>query len=198
MHLNRLKFLWLLILFYPSFGYATTYQTGDLIFHTSKSAQSLVIQQATHSPYSHMGMIVLKNGQTWVLEAIQPVKYTPLQQWINCGVNQSYSVKRYRTQLTVAQQQKLVQQAETYLNKPYDVYFEWSDNTIYCSELVWKAYKKALAIELAPLDKLSSFDLSHPRVKALMKQRYGQHIPLNEMVIAPSTLFNSKQLIDVR
>ncbi|WP_336033019.1 YiiX family permuted papain-like enzyme [Acinetobacter bereziniae] len=198
MQLNRLKFLWLLILFYPSFGYATTYQTGDVIFHTSKSAQSLVIQQATHSPYSHMGMIVLKNGQTWVLEAIQPVKYTPLQQWINRGVNQSYSVKRYRTQLTVAQQQKLVQQAETYLNKPYDVYFEWSDNAIYCSELVWKAYKKALAIELAPLDKLSSFDLSHPRVKALMKQRYGQHIPLNGMVIAPSTLFNSKQLIDVR
>ncbi|MEQ1306562.1 hypothetical protein [Acinetobacter bereziniae] len=45
---------------------------------------------------------------------------------------------------------------------------------------------------------LSSFDLSHPHVKALMKQRYGQHIPLNEMVIAPSVLFNSKQLIDVR
>lgn len=45
---------------------------------------------------------------------------------------------------------------------------------------------------------LSSFDLSHPRVKALMKQRYRQHIPLNEMVIAPSKLFNSKQLIDVR
>ncbi|MBJ9905268.1 hypothetical protein I5703_21755, partial [Acinetobacter bereziniae] len=44
---------------------------------------------------------------------------------------------------------------------------------------------------------LTSFDLSHPRVKALMKQRYGQHIPLNEMVIAPSALFNSKQLIDV-
>jgi uncharacterized protein YycO len=198
MFLNLLKVPLLSILFYPILGYATTYQTGDIIFQTSKSAQSLVIQQATHSPYSHMGMIVVKDGQTWVLEAIQPVKYTSLQQWIKRGVNQRYRVKRYRTRLMVEQQQKLVQQAETYLNKPYDVYFEWSDNAIYCSELVWKAYKKALAIELVPLDKLSSFDLSHPSVKALMKQRYGRHIPLNEMVIAPSALFNSKQLIDVR
>ncbi|MDR0235439.1 YiiX family permuted papain-like enzyme [Acinetobacter sp.] len=200
MLLNSFNVIGLLILFYlyPISVYAQVYQTGDIIFQTSKSAQSQVIQQATHSPYSHMGMIVVRNGQTWVLEAIQPVQYTPLQQWINRGVNQSYSVKRYQTQLSVAQQQKLVRHAETYLKKPYDVYFEWSDDAIYCSELVWKTYKKALAIELAPLDKLSSFDLHHPSVKALMKQRYGQHIPLNEMVIAPSTLFNSKQLIDVR
>ncbi|WP_227552221.1 MULTISPECIES: hypothetical protein [unclassified Acinetobacter] len=51
---------------------------------------------------------------------------------------------------------------------------------------------------MALLDKLSSFDLGHPSVKALMKQRYGQHIPLNDMVIASSICFNSEQLIDVR
>lgn len=75
---------------------------------------------------------------------------------------------------------------------------KWSDNAVYYLELVWKTYKKALAIEVAPLDKLSSFDLGYPSVKALMKQRYGQHIPLNDMVIASSIRFNSEQLIDVR
>ncbi len=54
----------------------SVFQTGDIIFHISKSQQSLSIQKATHSPYSHMGMIVNKNNQTWVLEAIQPVQYT--------------------------------------------------------------------------------------------------------------------------
>lgn len=29
-------------------------QTGDMVFQQSRSAQSLAIQQATHSPYSHM------------------------------------------------------------------------------------------------------------------------------------------------
>lgn len=32
--------------------------------HSSKPTQSLVIQRATQSPYSHMGMIVVKNSQT--------------------------------------------------------------------------------------------------------------------------------------
>lgn len=40
-----------------------------------------------------MGLIVNKQNQTWVLEAIQPVKYTALQQWINRGKNQHYVVK---------------------------------------------------------------------------------------------------------
>ncbi len=188
------KLLLLTVLFYVNSIYAAQYQTGDIIFHTSKSAQSLVIQKATHSPYSHMGMIVMKQGQALVLEAIQPVKYTPLQQWINRGVNKAYVVKRYQSQLTAEQQHKLVKQAETYLNKPYDVYFEWNDDAIYCSEIVWKAYQYALGIELAPLEKLQSFDLTDRSVKALMQQRYGQHIPLQETVITPSAIFNSKKL----
>ena len=177
------------------YAHSAQYQTGDIIFQTSKSAQSKVIQKATHSPYSHMGMIVNRNGQFWVLEAIQPVKYTPLQQWVDRGVNKHYVVKRYQTALTAIQQTKLVKNAEGYLNKPYDIYFEWGDDAIYCSEIVWKAYKNALGIELAPLDQLKSFDLTDPSVKVLMKQRYGKTIPLQEKVIAPSALFNSKKLV---
>ena len=33
-------------------------------------------------------------------------------------------------------------------NKDYDLYFEWSDDKIYCSELVWKIYKNGADIEL--------------------------------------------------
>ncbi|RZG72642.1 YiiX family permuted papain-like enzyme [Acinetobacter sp. WCHAc060025] len=192
------RYLVLGLSFISAFAYSAPYKTGDIIFHTSKSAQSQVIQKATHSPYSHMGLIVNMQGQTWVLEAIQPVKYTPLKQWVDRGVNKAYVVKRYRVDLTQSQQNKLVKDAEAYLNKPYDIYFEWNDDAIYCSEIVWKAYKDALGIELAPLAQLKSFDLSDPSVKALMKQRYGQKIPLDEKVIAPSAIFNSKQLITVQ
>lgn len=41
-------------------------QNGDIIFQTSLSSQSLAIQKATHSPYSHMGIIILKNGKPYV------------------------------------------------------------------------------------------------------------------------------------
>ena len=58
---------------------------GDLIFHTSLSAQSRAIQLATHSPYSHCG-IVYKAGKNWqVFEAVQPVKLTPRVDWVARG-----------------------------------------------------------------------------------------------------------------
>ena len=193
-----MKYFLISLSLFSVYAHSAQYQTGDIIFQTSKSAQSKVIQKATHSPYSHMGMIVNRNGQSWVLEAIQPVKYTPLQQWVDRGVNKHYVVKRYQTALTAIQQTKLVKNAEGYLNKPYDIYFEWGDDAIYCSEIVWKAYKNALGIELAPLDQLKSFDLTDLSVKALMKQRYGKSIPLQEKVIAPSALFNSKKLVLVQ
>lgn len=173
---------------------ASEFKTGDIIFHTSKSAQSIVIQKATHSPYSHMGMIVHKNQKFYVLEAVQPVKYTPLKQWIQRGVNQVYIVKRYYKPLSEEQKKRLVQSAEKHLAKPYDLYFGWGDDAIYCSEIVWKAYHEALNIQLAPLQKLQQFDLSAPHVKSLMKQRYGNKVPLNETVIAPEAIFRSKVL----
>ena len=182
----------------PSLSFALSYQTGDIIFQTSKSAQSIVIQKATHSPYSHMGMIVNKKGKLWVLEAIQPVKYTAFNAWVNRGVNRHYVVKRLNKGLNRQQQNALQINAEKYLAKPYDIYFEWNDEAIYCSEIVWKAYNDALGIQLAPLQKLKSFDLSDVKVKALMKQRYGQNIPLQETVIAPKAIFESKQLITVK
>ena len=174
-----------------------SYQTGDIIFHVSKSLQSLGIQKATKSRYSHMGLIVNRNGKAWVLEAVQPVKYTALQQWIDRGVERHYVVKRFKTNLTVQQKQQLIKNAEQYLGQPYDLYFEWDNRALYCSEIVWKAYHDALGIELAPLSKLKQFDLSSSEVKQLMQQRYGQNIPLNETVIAPQAIFASTALVEV-
>ena len=61
---------------------APTVMDGDIIFQTSKSSQSLAIQRATGSRYSHMGLIFLRAGKPFVFEAVSPVKYTPLDQWI--------------------------------------------------------------------------------------------------------------------
>lgn len=172
-------------------------QTGDIIFHISKSQQSLGIQKATNSPYSHMGLIVNNHGKFYVLEAIQPVQYTPLDKWIHRGVNRHYVVKRYIYNLTEQQKNKLITNAEQYLGKPYDIYFAWDDRSIYCSEIVWKSYHHALGIVLAPLAQLQDFNLNSPEVKKLMQQRYGKNIPLKEKVIAPQAIYESKQLKDV-
>lgn len=63
---------------------------------------------------------------------------------------------------------------ERFLGKDYDIYFEWSDNRIYWSELVWKIYKEATNIEIGQLENLSDFNLSNKLVKKKLKERYGE------------------------
>jgi len=62
---------------------------------------------------------------------------------------------------------------------------------------VWKLYKQALGVELAPLATLGSFNLTTPAVQQKLKERYGAKIPLAEPVIAPVAIFNSPLLITV-
>lgn len=169
-------------------------EDGDIIFHTSRSAQSLAVQRATGSPYSHMGLIFIRNKKPYVLEAVQPVKYTALAAWKARGVNGHYVIKRLKKPLSAAQKKKLQSEAESFLGKPYDLAFEWSDSRIYCSELVWKAYERSTGLEIGTLQKLSEFRLDDPAVQRKMKERYGSRVPMNETVISPSAVYDSPQL----
>lgn len=91
----------------PAFAWQP--QTGDIIFQISRSSQSKAIQLATHSDYSHTGMLVIRNKKPYVFEAVGPVKYTPLKQWIAHGEKGKYVVRRVEGGLSVEQQQKLAQ-----------------------------------------------------------------------------------------
>jgi hypothetical protein len=173
------------------------YRNGDIIFQTSQSSQSKAIQLATDSKYSHMGIIYENDGQLYVYEAVQPVKLTPLKEWINRGENGHYVIKRLKNAdqvLTDSVIKKMKQAGELFKGKSYDIYFEWSDDKIYCSELVWKIYKDVVDIEIGQLENLSDFDLSHDIVQTKMKERYGDNIPMDEKVISPKAMFNSDKL----
>lgn len=175
-------------------------QDGDIIFQTSMSSQSKAIQLATKSKYSHMGIIYENDGQFFVYEAVQPVKLTPLTEWLNRGENGHYVIKRLENADQVLSNPtltKMKQIGEQFNGKPYDIYFEWSDDKIYCSELVWKIYKQATNIEIGQLEQLSDFDLTNEIVKTKMKERYGTNIPMDEKVISPAAMFNSNKLITI-
>jgi len=175
-------------------------QTGDIIFQSSRSGQSYAVQLATHSKYSHVGMIVQLSAGTYVSEAVQPVKYTPLENWIGHGDGRHYVVKRLKPtvhKITPEEAEKLVSACNKHKGKNYDLYFEWSDDNIYCSELIWKVYKETLGIELGALQELRSFDLSHPVVQEKVQERYGDKIPLDEKVISPGQMFASENLYTV-
>jgi len=174
-------------------------RSGDIIFQDSRSSQAKAIKLATHSRYSHMGIIYKKGDKTYVYEASATVRMTPLKKWINRGVGKHFVIKRLKDNkiLTRKNLKKLQRVGRRFKGRRYDILFGWGDQKIYCSELVWKIYKRALGIEIGKLKKLKTFDLSHPVVKAKLKERYGKRIPLNEKVISPQDMFDSSKLITV-
>jgi hypothetical protein len=173
---------------------------GDIIFQTSTSGQSKAIQVATGSKYSHMGIIYKEGNDIYVYEAVQPVKLTPIKEWISRGEDSHYVLKRLKNSeklLTPQTLTRMKQVGEKFAGKDYDLYFEWSDSRIYCSELVWKIYKEAVGLEIGELEKLSDFNLTDKAVMQKLTERYGDNIPKDELVISPASMFNSDQLITI-
>jgi len=178
----------------------SSYLEGDIIFQSSQSNQCKAVKLATHSEYSHVGMITFINGKPFVLEAVEPVRTTELATWIAHGTGGHYTVMRLKNRDSEILNKEIpIAQAlaEKMLGIHYDIYFNWGDDQLYCSELVWKIYQRGYGVELCPLRKMKEFDLTSPEVKSIMKQRYGNNPPLDENVVAPSDLSNSTLLYEV-
>ena len=141
-------------------------------------------------------MLFNKNGDWFVLEAVEPVQVIPLLDFVKRGEGWRYTIKRLKTdqKLSETQKRNMHTLGESLVGKHYDIYFGWTDDEIYCSELVWKLYYQAAGIELCKTKKLKDFDLTNPLVVEMMKERYGNHIPFDEAVVAPSDIFFSEQL----
>ena len=172
-------------------------RAGDIVFQTSRSSQSEAVQLATHSRYSHMGLVLPHAGALEVLEAAKQVKFTPLSQWIAQGVGGRLAVRRLKDPSLLSDPDalaRLERAALEFAGRPYDPYFEWSDDRIYCSELVWKAYERGLGLHLGELANLGSFDLSSETVRAKLRERFGSSIPAGERVISPQAMFDSPLL----
>jgi len=173
-------------------------KNGDIIFQTSTSSQSNAIQAATNSKYSHVGIVYIEDNQYFVYEASSTVKLTELNEWIKNGLDRKYVVKRIKNSeniLTTDALRRMKKIGEIFKGKSYDKYFEWSDEKIYCSELVWKIYKQAVNIELGSPEKLSDFNLTSKEVQDELKERYKDKIPYDEIVITPAKMFNSDKLL---
>jgi hypothetical protein len=180
-------------------------QEGDVIFHQSQSSQSLALREITQSLWTHTGVIIRNQNKWFVVEAARGVEVTPLDNFIDRGVGKKYIIKRLRPELiNQSQSQSISNKLKTallaYAGLKYDFWFEWSDSTIYCSELVWKAYDDAFGIQLSTPERFRDFPLDGPYAQRLIQDRYiaqGRQLNLEEPVVSPVALLESELLVDV-
>lgn len=166
---------------------------GDLLFIVNNQGQGRAIQLATHSKFTHVGIVFFENGKPMVYHAVEPVMKSTLAEFVAFSADGRYNMRRLKnTQLlTDSSLANMKALAKKELGKHYDLEFNWSDDELYCSEYVWKIYKRALGLEIGPLKPLGSFDLSHPIVKEKLLERYHGKIPLQEKMISPGDMYES-------
>jgi hypothetical protein len=99
--------------------------------------------------------------------------------------------------LTVEALQAMRAVGERFAGKDYDLYFEWSDDRIYCSELVWKVFDEGVGVEIGKRQTIADFDLTHPAVRAKLEERFGERIPRDEVVVSPVAMFEAPVLTTV-
>ncbi len=190
------------LLLFPAAGLraaeAYALRTGDIVFQGTRGEQGEAVRQATRSPYTHCGVVFEEKGVLKVLEAVQPVCVITLVEFQQRSVPGTFHARRLKTPLPPAALEAAKAWGAKQVGLDYDPHFQWSDGTLYCSELVWKIYAKA-GIELCDTRRFHDYDLDAPLVKALIGRRYGtkDKLPKDEPVVAPSDLAASPLLVEV-
>jgi len=164
---------------YALTGYGATifeppeFRDGDLIFQETAGRQSAAVLAATGSPFTHMGIVRLRDEKPVIVEAIGPVQETPLEEWLARGEGNRYALYRVRD-LPAEAAAKMFQAAERYYGRPYDILFRPTDDAIYCSELPQLAFAAA-GIELGRAQPLRDLNIDAAAVTALIADRWRKH-----------------------
>lgn len=170
----------------------TDVREGDVIFQTSQSRQSPLIQIGTRSHITHCGIVVIKDGKPYVLETLKTLVLTPLDKFIARGKDGKYWLKR-------SNKEGIKIKYAHYLGKPYDSAFSFDNNIYYCSELVYDIYKNQLGIELCEPQQVQDYlILCIDKLPIIEKEMARRGITAEQYAIAPVDIFESKYLNSVR
>jgi len=155
-------------------------KSGDLVFQTIKTGQTLAVAAASRSAYTHVGIVKIdENGAALVVEAVGPVREVPLEKWITQGVFDRIAVMRLNG-LTEKQAEKILTAAEKYYGRPYDFFFLFDKENIYCSELVHYAFKEGANIDIGKIQEVSELHINNFAVQKLIKKRWQNYKPCYE------------------
>ncbi len=152
----------------------TDLKNGDIVFQTTNSDLTWPIMLASTSVYTHVGIVkILSNGQVNVVEAAGPVREIPLDQWIKSGVLKRITVMRVKDVTPEIAERTLVA-AESYKGIPYDFFFLLSDDELYCSELVYKAFLKT-GIEVGKKERVRELSVANYAVQNYIEKWWYKH-----------------------
>ncbi|MES2569046.1 MAG: YiiX/YebB-like N1pC/P60 family cysteine hydrolase [Verrucomicrobiota bacterium] len=170
---------------------------GDILFQSLPHGELVdAIEGVTLSPWSHCGVVMQVDGRWQVAEAIGYVRHTPLALWILRGRSGHFEAYRPVSSVTLPAQKQLHDSLTTALasrmGRYYDFRYAPDDSEIYCSELVFKAYRDAFGLELGKWEELGQ--LNWKPFEAFIRTLENGPVPLQRPIITPVGITRSPLL----
>lgn len=167
-------------------------QAGDILFQSLPHCPLVnAIEGVSESPYSHCGLVAKQNGEWVVYEALHGVEATPLKEFIFRGRRQGFAVYRFKGDCR-QYIPSTIENARRYLGRPYDVRYRMDDDRIYCTELIYKAFRESSGQQLGRLVRLG--DLNWRPFEDTIRHFEGGPVPLEREMITPRDLAEASQL----
>lgn len=166
-----------------------SFRDGDLIFISCAGRLCEVIEGVTSSPFSHVGMVDVRQGRHLVIEAFGPVGEVTLESYLE-RCRGRFTLMRPTGELA-GRIDEIQDSMKKYYGLPYDSRYMWGDDEIYCTELVQKAVLEVTGLELAPLRRLGDLNWK-PHEKYIAAIEGG--VPLEREMLTPADMQRSEHL----
>ncbi len=164
---------------------AGEWRTGDILVIDVGGEVAEVVRGMTHSPYTHCGIVVRDDGRLKVVEAVDPVREIPLEDFLG-QAREGRFVHLRVDGLSDDRATAVVEEARGFLGRRYDDRFEWDDDRIYCSELVYKAFQRGAGVALGTRHRIR--DLDWKPYEEFIRSRADGDLPLERELITPAEL----------
>lgn len=122
-------------------------KTGDVLLQPLHCWVCSLIEAETHSPYSHMGIVIKEGSETFVLEAWQEVKLSTLDEFLSkTEKNLKVKILRHKI-LRPFELEKIKALSKPLIGHPYDDNFLFDNylngkKAYYCSELIYEVLSR--------------------------------------------------------
>lgn len=183
------------------------FQEGDFLFQDLDCGDlCTAIETATEGvdgkSFSHLGLVVLRNDTSFVIEAIgKEVQLTPIYDFINRNSDEVGKPKILVSRLKAEYSYLKAPALEFALNKlgvPYDDAFLYDNGSYYCSELIYDAFMAANGD--VPFFQLEPMTFKDPKTGNMFPawvdyyDQLGMEIPEGELGCNPGGISRSDKL----
>lgn len=160
------------------------FQVGDVILLDLDCPSCQIIEDETGSRFSHSGVVISNGREMLVAQSLGKVHFVRIKNFLN--FTPKYVVIRPTGNLRNFKKDHWKLFKKKYENIEFDHDYEWDDETLYCSEFLFKFMR-----ELINFKDLTTYKMDYTRNWDFWTRYFGHTPPQGKIGLAPDDFYRT-------